>query len=88
MLCKERTKYTVTASEARANFSKLGEEIALTGKTVTVFKNSKPWLVMAPAQKNRKAETLSSEEMKAKALKIAMSVEEEYYDVFEAPSKQ
>jgi len=80
--------YTVTASEARANFSKLGEEIARTGKTVIVFKNSKPWLMMAPVQTESKTDALSTEEQKAKALRIAMNVEEEYYDVFEALSKQ
>ena len=78
---------TVTASEARASFSKLGEEIVRTGKPVTVFKNSKPWLVIAPAEKGKDAKEMSIDEMKAKALEIAKEVDTEYYDVFEVLAK-
>ena len=41
---------TVSASEARANFSKVGDEVFRTGQPVTVFKNSKPWLIISPAR--------------------------------------
>jgi len=78
---------TVTASEARAKFSKLGDEIVRTGKPVTVFKNSKPWLVMAPVQIEGREETMSVEELKAKALRIAIDADAEYFDVFEVLSK-
>jgi len=79
---------TVTASEARANFSKLGEEIARTGKPVTVFKNSKPWLVITPVSEGQsEAEALTVEEMRKKALELATEIDKEYYDVFEALAK-
>ncbi len=41
---------TVSAVDARANFSKIGAAVAKTGESVTVFKNSKPWLVISPAE--------------------------------------
>jgi len=85
--------HTVTASEARANFSKLGEEVVRTGKPVTVFKNSKPWLAIVPLASpegkdgidlvcNRE---LTAEEKKA--LSWTNEFVEEYKDVFEALSK-
>jgi PHD/YefM family antitoxin component YafN of YafNO toxin-antitoxin module len=81
---------TVSASEARANFSKLGEEIARTGKPVTVFKNSKPWLVMAPAGvadgDEKMAETATRVEI-SEAVRIAAEVDAEYFDVFETLAK-
>jgi antitoxin (DNA-binding transcriptional repressor) of toxin-antitoxin stability system len=82
--------FTVSASEARTNFSKLGEEIARTGKPVTVFKNSKPWLVISPASTPDKREMpvdldgtreLTSEEQEL--LQWTDGFVEEYYDVFE-----
>ncbi len=41
---------TVSAAEARANFSKIGAIVNSTGEPVTVFKNSQPWLVISPAK--------------------------------------
>ena len=41
---------TATASEARANFSQIATEVFETGKPVTVFKNSKPWVLIAPPE--------------------------------------
>ena len=84
---------TVTASEARENFSKLGEEIVRTGKPVTVFKNSKPWLAIVPLSSvERPAEIdldgkreLTKEEQEV--LSWANSFVEEYHDVFETLSK-
>lgn len=40
---------TVTVAEARANFSRIGEAVNKTGEPVTVFRHSKPWLVITPA---------------------------------------
>jgi antitoxin (DNA-binding transcriptional repressor) of toxin-antitoxin stability system len=89
---------TVSASEARTNFSKLGERIVQTGEAVTVFKNSKPWLVISPAQARssaavavaaaeRKTESENVSAQKEQALRIAMEVEDEYFSVFEALAK-
>lgn len=42
---------TMTASvgDARNNFSKIAKEVNETGQPVTVFRNSKPWVVISPA---------------------------------------
>lgn len=40
---------TVSVAEARANFSKIGEAVNATGEPVTVFRRSKPWLIITPA---------------------------------------
>ncbi len=40
---------TATASEARANFSKIANSVIETGQPVTVFKNSKPWVEIVPS---------------------------------------
>ena len=42
--------YTVSVAEARNNFSKIGSEVVRSGKSVTVFRHSKPWLVISPAE--------------------------------------
>ena len=76
---------TVTASEARAKFSKLGDEIVRTGKPVTVFKNSRPWLIMAPVQPEALRETMSAEELAL--LAWSETFVDEYRDVFEVLSK-
>ena len=39
---------TVTAADARAQFSRIADEVARTGSTVTVFKNSRPWVEIRP----------------------------------------
>ena len=39
---------TVTAADARAQFSRIAEEVARTGSVVTVFKNSRPWVEIRP----------------------------------------
>lgn len=45
---------TMTASvrDARNHFSKIANEVNLTGQPVTVFRNSKPWVVISPAASN------------------------------------
>ncbi len=40
---------TATAAEARTNFSRIASTVSETGNKVTVFKNSRPWVVIAPA---------------------------------------
>lgn len=44
-----QTMATVSVAEARNNFSKIGAAVVETGKPVTVFRNSKPWLIISPA---------------------------------------
>lgn len=39
---------TATVAETRAHFSKIAAEVSRSGKPVTVFRNSKPWVVIAP----------------------------------------
>ncbi|MCL2788439.1 MAG: type II toxin-antitoxin system Phd/YefM family antitoxin [Micrococcales bacterium] len=39
---------TVTAADARAQFSRIADQVARTGSTVTVFKNSRPWVEIHP----------------------------------------
>lgn len=39
---------TATVSEARANFSKIADQVDRSGRSVTVFRNSKPWVRIAP----------------------------------------
>lgn len=43
------TVLTATAAEARTNFSRIASAVSETGERVTVFKNSKPWVVIEPA---------------------------------------
>ena len=43
------TALTATAAEARTNFSRIASAVSATGERVTVFKNSKPWVVIAPS---------------------------------------
>lgn len=40
---------TATAAEARSNFSRIASTVSETGNRVTVFRNSKPWVVIVPA---------------------------------------
>lgn len=39
---------TATVAETRAHFSRIAAEVNSTGKPVTVFRKSKPWVVIAP----------------------------------------
>ena len=39
---------TATVAETRANFSKIAHTVNETGRPVTVFRNSKPWVLVAP----------------------------------------
>lgn len=40
---------TVSVSEARSNFTRIGKMVSETRKPVTVFKGSTPYLVISPA---------------------------------------
>lgn len=46
---------TATVAEARANFSKIASSVNATRKPVTVLKNSKPWVVISPADPSPEA---------------------------------
>ena len=39
---------TATAAEARAHFSKIARQVNASGQAVTVMRNSRPWVVIAP----------------------------------------
>lgn len=41
---------TVSVAEARNNFSRLSSAVVETGEPVTVFRNSRPWVVISPAE--------------------------------------
>jgi prevent-host-death family protein len=41
---------TVTTAEARAQFSRIADHVRATGQPVTVFKHSRPWVVIGPAE--------------------------------------
>lgn len=41
---------TATVAETRANFSKIADSVSKSGQSVTVFKNSKPWVKIAPLE--------------------------------------
>jgi prevent-host-death family protein len=41
--------YTVATADARANFSRIANEVNRTGVPVMVFKNNRPWVVIEPA---------------------------------------
>ncbi|WP_165053393.1 MULTISPECIES: type II toxin-antitoxin system Phd/YefM family antitoxin [unclassified Adlercreutzia] len=42
------SELTATVAETRANFSKIAATVNATGRPVTVFRNSKPWVLVAP----------------------------------------
>ncbi|MDR0416714.1 MAG: type II toxin-antitoxin system Phd/YefM family antitoxin, partial [Propionibacteriaceae bacterium] len=39
---------TVTAADARAHFARIADQVSRTGEAVTVFKNSRPWVMIVP----------------------------------------
>ena len=44
----DMTGLTATVAETRAHFSKIATTVNTLGQPVTVFKNSKPWVLIAP----------------------------------------
>ena len=65
---------TIGLAEARNNFSSVTAEVNKTGRSVTVLKNNKPWVVIKPV-----AAAGDSEE---EALDVAIDFMDEYADVF------
>jgi prevent-host-death family protein len=41
---------TVSAADARAQFARIASEVHYSGVPVTVFKNSRPWVVIQPVK--------------------------------------
>lgn len=78
---------TVSVSEARENFSKIGMIVENTGESVTVFKNSKPWLVISPAITNdylEQNDTLNEETLEAmREVKIMAKNKEPRFETLE-----
>ncbi len=64
---------TMSLTEAKANFSKVSSEVNRTRRPVTVLKNNKPWVVIAPLDRS--------------AVDVAVDFMEEYADVFEGLAK-
>lgn len=64
---------TMGLAEAKANFSKVTAEVNRTGRPVTILKNNRPWVVIAPVNPS--------------AVDVAVDFMEEYADVFEELAK-
>lgn len=64
---------TMGLAEAKANFSKVTAEVNRTGRPVTILKNNRPWVVIAPVNPS--------------AVDVAVGFMEEYADVFEELAK-
>lgn len=69
------TALTIGLAEAKTNFSRLTAEVNKTGKSVTVMKNNKPWVVIQPAKREESV------------VDIAVDFMDEYVDVFEDLAK-
>ena len=69
------TALTMGLSEAKNNFSRVTAEVNRTGKSVTILKNNKPWVVIPPAREN------------SNATDVAVDFMDEYADVFEELAK-
>ncbi|WP_314946243.1 type II toxin-antitoxin system Phd/YefM family antitoxin [Olsenella uli] len=66
---------TIGLAEAKNNFSRVTAEVNRTGRSVTVLKNNRPWVVIQPAQGT------------ANATDVAVNFMDEYADVFEELAK-
>ena len=62
---------TMDFAEVRDNFSKVTAEVNKSGRSVTVLKNNRPWVVIQPASAARDA------------VDVAVDFMDEYVDVFE-----
>ena len=62
---------TMDLAEVENNFSKVTAEVNKSGRSVTVFKNNRPWVVIQPASAARDA------------VDVAVDFMDEYADVFE-----
>ncbi len=64
---------TIGLAEAKANFSRVTAEVNRTGTPVTVLRNNKPWVVIAPVERG--------------AVDVAVDFMDEYAQVFEELAK-
>ena len=64
---------TIGLAEAKTNFSRVTAEVNRTGVPVTVLKNNKPWVVIAPVERS--------------AADVAVDFMDEYANVFEELAK-
>ena len=64
---------TIGLAEAKANFSRVTAEVNRTGTPVTVLRNNKPWVVIAPVERD--------------AVDVAVDFMDEYAQVFEKLAK-
>lgn len=64
---------TIGLAEAKANFSRVTAEVNRTGKPVTVLRNNKPWVIIAPVERG--------------AVDVAVDFMDEYAEVFEELAK-
>ena len=66
---------TMDLAEVENNFSKVTTEVNKSGRSVTVLKNNRPWVVIQPASAARDA------------VDVAVDFMDEYADVFEELAK-
>ena len=66
---------TMDLAEVENNFSKVTAEVNKSGRSVTVLKNNRPWVVIQPASAARNA------------VDVAVDFMDEYADVFEELAK-
>lgn len=66
---------TMGLAEAKNNFSRVTAEVNRTGRSVTILKNNKPWVVIQPARS------------RSSATDVAVDFMDEYADVFEELAK-
>ncbi len=62
---------TMDFAEVRDNFSEVADEVNKSGRSVTVLRNDRPWVVIQPASVARNA------------VDVAADFMDEYVDVFE-----
>lgn len=62
---------TMDFAEVRDNFSEVADEVNKSGRSVTVLRNDRPWVVIQPASAARNAAD------------VAVDLMDEYTDVFE-----
>ena len=64
---------TIGLAEAKANFSRVTAEVNRTGTPITVLRNNKPWVIIAPVERG--------------AADVAIDFMDEYAEVFEELAK-
>ena len=66
---------TMGLAEAKNNFSRVTAEVNRSGRTVTVLKNNRPWVIINPA--------VTTSGKGGSAVDTAVDFMDEYADVFE-----